>query len=127
MTVLKRFAIPVATAVAALTAVASPALASTTTAGPASRTVMPLENTSIIHFTDNEVQPIACAYNTENPVFQPSMISFVNNNCSVRVFMHEYSSGGGASYCINPKDHDQQLPKKNEWREITVTDNHDNC
>jgi hypothetical protein len=127
MTVLKRFAIPVATAVAALTAVASPALGSTTTAGPVSRAATPLANTSYIFYTNNEENSFTCAYNTEYAVFYPSLIKYVENNCSVRIFLHQYSSGGGASFCINAKTPDQEVPSKNDWREVTVTDNHDNC
>lgn len=64
------------------------------------------------------------SYGAAGPL-QASQGPITKNNCSVRVWLHEYASGGGYALCINPGTPTGILHR--DYRQIYISKNTSNC
>jgi len=67
---------------------------------------------------------VACAFSTTGSVQHPAEIIRVVNNCSVRMWLHQYANGSGRALCINPGTTAEINRTYRQWQ---VTSNQSNC
>jgi hypothetical protein len=86
-------------------------------------------NTSYINFNDMPPshENVACNYGTTKAITmtQSGAILNVQNNCSVRLWLHQYADGSGKGFCITHNT-DPGVPV-GPWRQIQVTSNTAAC
>jgi hypothetical protein len=73
-----------------------------------------------------EDQSIACNAGRSYVVEHPNIILDVQNNCSYRIYLHQYSTGGGKNVCISPNSH-MGVPPFIYYRQLLVTSNPAPC
>jgi hypothetical protein len=83
-------------------------------------------NTSYLYFNTNPPtsQSVLCQFGTTGNVLHPSELYKVRNNCSVRMWLHQYADGSGYALCIN---HDSTALINRIYRQWQVTSNPANC
>jgi hypothetical protein len=103
-----------------ITALASAGIGAAALLAPSAYAV----NTSEIIFNNPSFteQPVACVFGTTGSVQHPAEIIRVINNCSVRMWLHQYADGSGRALCI-----DRTAVINNTYRQWQVTSNTAPC
>jgi hypothetical protein len=84
-------------------------------------------NTSYVNFNTMPPtnQAVACHYST-TATLRDTTVQNVENNCSVRMWLHQYVNGTGYNQCISPKT-DPAVNAFRTYRQVQVTSNTAAC
>jgi hypothetical protein len=101
-----------------------PTASASAAAGSAGSAVAPRVNTSYIFFNTGDSQSLTCQGNTVGLIEYPYNISYVENECSVRIWLHQYADGNGKAFCVS-EDGDIRIP--GVYRQFMVSTNPNAC
>lgn len=94
------------------------------TVASASTDVVPDVHISNITYHNNPTQNVPCHFSTTGPIENPTDISQVHNNCSVRIWLHVHPGQSSPALCIRPNSVATIGATYREW---FVSDNPNSC
>jgi hypothetical protein len=120
---MKRFLAALVLSIAGLAGL--PAASAVAATGSAGRMSVPFVHTSYIFFNTGDSQSLTCQGGTDGLIEYPYNIAYVENECSVRIWLHQYTSGNGDALCVSPGE--DLGPSGHVYRQFLVSTNTNQC